>query len=434
MFKKIVTLILFFLLQFFVLDVKANKIFVYLNFKNYKHIKGWIKLEKVYIKKNNFNYNLVKNFTIKITPPGQYFLGYTEISPGKAKIFFKIKSINFSIKTKKFKSLLKVPLTIEESKEPILIFLELDLEKSFKKGIFYPALTVKSFSNIKAIQLIIALDKYNQGFWIVNSVSNRVVGFKKLNCSPDYMEKGLDNNIYLVCRNKLEILDYPDFQIENLVPIGSGNEFNYLIVGGNKLLLISYEDQKIAMLDLDSGGVLGEKYFTQLPISGAYIAKVNGFLVGTQDGKVHFFSLALENLGEVSLAGVPETILGYKDKVFIGDNQGWITIYKIPSFQRIEKLKVCDFVEDLKLCKDKIVVSCKDGKLAYFYPEEPQIVDYIDTESLLGRLAFNPYQNLIYVIAKNDDNNKILIINNFDFKKEGEIPLGGPVNEIVSLP
>jgi len=433
MFKRVVILLLFLLLEIFVVNTKAIEVFVYLNLKNYKNIKGWIKFEEVYIKRGKFNYVLGKNFTIKIVSPGQYFLGSTELSSGSAKLVFKIKSLYFSKKLKKFSNLLEIPLVIKKSKNPILIFTELDLERSFKNGCFCPVFTVKNLIQKKGIQLVVALDKYNQGLWIINSVSNRVVSFKKLNCSPEYMEKGLDNNVYVICKNKLEVLNYPDFQLENLIPIGSGNEFNYLVLGEDRLLLISYEDQKIVMLDLKNGEVIGEKFFMQIPISAAYVPKLKGFLVGTQDGKVHFFNISLEKLGEVSLAGIPEVILGYKDKVFIGDNQGWITIYKIPSFQRIGKLKVCDFVEDLKLCKDKVVVSCNDGEVAYFYPEELQIVDSILTNFSLGRLAFNPYQNLIYVVTKGKKS-KILIIDNFNFKKEGEIYLGGPIDEIVSLP
>jgi len=439
--KKSLIFLIFFL--FFKINlVFPLKIHLFCNMENFYHIKAKLEIEKIIFQNGAYQYlvNLKqKNITFQKNF-GQVYLGFVEVPKGILEFILYFKKVSLNGKEikidPKYKTY-KFYLDLTKIKRKILLlFINWNVAQSFKNGKFIPALGY-SFGHKPRIQeILLALDKENEGLWVIDSALNRVIYFIEIKGKPEYLVSSWDRSeVYVLCSKDktIKVINSKTLNIERVFSVSPLNKPEFMDVDKNgNGVIISQSDRKIALFDFIKGNILNLQYVEFEPGYICYIPQIQNYFISSSENAIYIFDDRLNRIKRLDIPLTPISIFTDKERVYVSDVNGGISIYSLPSLSFEGRLNICSRVLRGLLVKDKIYLTCNDGYIPYFYKGQRNINEFIEGKAPFYALSYSFYKKWLY--AGSDKKNLIAVIDVYNDKIKGYIHLGGPVYEMVALP
>ena len=439
--KKSLIFLIFFL--FFKVNlVFSLKIHLFCNMENFHHIKANLQIEKIIFQDEVSQYlvelkqkNIIfqKNF-------GQVYLGFVEVPKDILEfiLYFKKVSLNgkkieIDPKYKTYKFYLDLTRT---KRKILLLFINWNVAQSFKNGKFIPALSY-SFGHKPRIQeILLALDKENEGLWVIDSALNRVIYFIEIKGKPEYLVSSWDRSeVYILCSKDktIKVINSKTLNIERIFSVSPLNKPEFMDVDKNgNGVIVSQSDRKIALFDFTKGNILNLQYVEFEPGYICYIPQIQSYFISSSENAIYIFDDKLNRIKRLDILLTAVSIFTDGEKVYVSDVNGGISIYSLPLFSFEGRLNVCSLVLRGLLVRDKIYLTCDDGYIPYFYKGQRNISEFIEGKAPFYALSYSSYKKWLY--ASSDKKNLIAVIDVYNDKIKGYVHLGGPVYEMVALP
>jgi len=301
-----------------------------------------------------------------------------------------------------------------------------------KNGKLNVNLKCTSPAGFKGFNLILGRDEDHKVIWVIDKNKDAVVFVKPLNFEPLEIKKSSSGSIYVLGSRRLILIDPHNLEVESVIPIPALESATYFTLEKGNILVLSSFDKKLILIDGTDGSLLVQKWLNLTPIKSFFDPNSNEVFVLTKEGSVLVYDLNLNLISNFKLSGYPVALTRDDEKLYVGDSLGWISIYDVNNFELIRKLKVCNEVEDLKkLNQDTVLVLCKKGTLVFLNTNN----------DLLFQRVHYPYDFCSFVVDGTSGdvyistfNKKVLVIDSLGTQKKAEIPVGGVINEMVSLP
>ena len=439
--KKSLIFLIFFL--FFKVNlVFSLKIHLFCNMENFHHIKANLQIEKIIFQDEVSQYlvelkqkNIIfqKNF-------GQVYLGFVEVPKDILEfiLYFKKVSLNgkkieIDPKYKTYKFYLDLTRT---KRKILLLFINWNVAQSFKNGKFIPALSY-SFGHKPRIQeILLALDKENEGLWVIDSALNRVIYFIEIKGKPEYLVSSWDRSeVYILCSKDktIKVINSKTLNIERIFSVSPLNKPEFMDVDKNgNGVIVSQSDRKIALFDFTKGNILNLQYVEFEPGYICYIPQIQSYFISSSENAIYIFDDKLNKIKRLDILLTAVSIFTDGEKVYVSDVNGGISIYSLPLFSFEGRLNVCSLVLRGLLVRDKIYLTCDDGYIPYFYKGQRNISEFIEGKAPFYALSYSSYKKWLY--ASSDKKNLIAVIDVYNDKIKGYIHLGGSAYEMVALP
>ncbi len=437
------SLIFLIFLIFFKINLAFSlKIHLFCNMENFHHIKANLEIEKIIFQNGAYQYlvNLKqKNITFQKNF-GQVYLGFVEVPKENLEFTLYLKKASVNGKEieidPKYK-IYKFYLDLTKTKRKILLlFINWNVAQSFKNGKFIPALSYSFGEKPRVEELLLALDKKNEGLWVIDSALNRVVYFIEVKGKPQYLVSNWDRSeVYVLCAKDktVKIINSKTLNIEKVFSVSPLNKPKFMDVDKNgNGVIVSQSDRKIALFDFTKGNILNLQYVEFEPGYICYIPQVQNYFISSSENAIYVFDDRLNRIKRLDTPLTPVSIFTDGENVYVSDVNGGISIYSLPSFSFEGRLNVCSLVLRGLLVRDKIYLTCDDGYIPYFYKGQRNINEFIEGKASFYALSYSSYKKWLY--AGSDKENLIAVIDVYNDKIKGYIHLGGPAYEMVALP
>jgi len=439
--KKSLIFLIFFL--FFKVNlVFPLKIHLFCNMENFHHIKANLQIEKIIFQDEVSQYLVElkqKNITFQKNF-GQIYLGFVEVPKDRLEFILYFKKVSLNGKEikidPKYKTY-KFYLDLTKIKRKILLlFINWNVAQNFKNGKFIPALGY-SFGHKPRIQeILLALDKENEGLWVIDSALNRVIYFIEIKGKPEYLVSSWDRSeVYVLCSKDktIKVINSKTLNIERVFSVSPLNKPEFMDVDKNgNGVIISQSDRKIALFDFIKGNILNLQYVEFEPGYICYIPQIQNYFISSSENAIYIFDDRLNRIKRLDIPLTPISIFTDKERVYVSDVNGGISIYSLPSLLFEGRLNICSRVLRGLLVRDKIYLTCDDGYIPYFYKGQRNINEFIEGRAPFYALSYSSYKKWLY--ASSDKKNLIAVIDVYNDKIKGYIHLGGPIYEMVALP
>jgi len=410
--------------------------------ENFHHIKTNLEIEKI-IFQDKISQYLVdlkqKNITFQKNF-GQVYLGSVEVPKGILEFILYFKKVSLNGKEikidPKYKTY-KFYLDLTKIKRKILLlFINWNVAQSFKNRKFIPALGY-SFGHKPRIQeILLALDKENEGLWVIDSALNRVVYFIEIKGKPEYLISSWDRSeVYILCSKDktIKVINSKTLNIERMFSVSPLNKPEFMDVDKNgNGVIVSQLDRKIALFDFTKGNILNLQYVEFEPGYICYIPQIQNYFISSSENAIYIFDDRLNRIKRLNISLTPISIFTDGEKVYVSDVNGGISMYSLSSLLFEGRLNVCSRVLRGLLVKNKIYLTCDDGYIPYFYKGQRNISEFIEGKAPFYALSYSSYKKWLY--ASSDKKNLIAVIDVYNDKIKGYIHLGGPIYEMVALP
>jgi len=410
--------------------------------ENFHHVKANLEIEKIIFQDKTSQYlvNLKqKNITFQKNF-GQVYLGFVEIPKGILEFILCFKKVSLNEKEikidPKYKTY-KFYLDLTKIKRKILLlFINWNVAQSFKNRKFIPALGY-SFGHKPRIQeVLLALDKENEGLWVIDSALNRVVYFIEIKGKPEYLVSSWDRSeIYVLCSKDktLKVINSKTLNIERVFSVSPLNKPEFMDVDKNRNgVIVSQLDRKIALFDFTKGDILNLQYVEFEPGYICYIPQIQNYFISSSENAIYVFDNRLNRIKRLDIPLTPISIFTDGERVYVSDVNGGISIYSLPFLSFEGRLNICSRVLRGLLVRDKIYLTCNDGYIPYFYKGQRNINEFIEGRAPFYALSYSSYKKWLY--ASSDKKNLIAVIDVYNDKIKGYVHLGGPAYEMVALP
>jgi len=439
--KKSLIFLIFFL--FFKVNlVFPLKIHLFCNMENFHHIKANLQIEKIIFQDEVSQYLVElkqKNITFQKNF-GQIYLGFVEVPKDRLEFILYFKKVSLNGKEikidPKYKTY-KFYLDLTKIKRRILLlFINWNVAQSFKNRKFIPALGY-SFGHKPRIQeILLALDKENEGLWVIDSALNRVVYFIEIKGKPEYLISSWDRSeVYILCSKDktIKVINSKTLNIERMFSVSPLNKPEFMDVDKNgNGVIVSQLDRKIALFDFTKGNILNLQYVEFEPGYICYIPQIQNYFISSSENAIYIFDDRLNRIKRLNISLTPISIFTDGEKVYVSDVNGGISMYSLSSLLFEGRLNVCSRVLRGLLVKNKIYLTCDDGYIPYFYKGQRNISEFIEGKAPFYALSYSSYKKWLY--ASSDKKNLIAVIDVYNDKIKGYIHLGGPIYEMVALP
>jgi len=439
--KKSLIFLIFFL--FFKVNlVFPLKIHLFCNMENFHHIKANLQIEKIIFQDEVSQYLVElkqKNITFQKNF-GQIYLGFVEVPKDRLEFILYFKKVSLNGKEikidPKYKTY-KFYLDLTKIKRKILLlFINWNVAQSFKNRKFIPALGY-SFGHKPRIQeILLALDKENEGLWVIDSALNRVVYFIEIKGKPEYLISSWDRSeVYILCSKDktIKVINSKTLNIERMFSVSPLNKPEFMDVDKNgNGVIVSQLDRKIALFDFTKGNILNLQYVEFEPGYICYIPQIQNYFISSSENAIYIFDDRLNRIKRLNISLTPISIFTDGEKVYVSDVNGGISMYSLSSLLFEGRLNVCSRVLRGLLVKNKIYLTCDDGYIPYFYKGQRNISEFIEGKAPFYALSYSSYKKWLY--ASSDKKNLIAVIDVYNDKIKGYIHLGGPIYEMVALP
>ncbi len=440
--KKI--LLIFIVIILFKINLAfALKIHLFCNIENSHHINASLELEKIIFKVNDFEYPInLKHKIIKTKANfGQVYLGSIELPKDRIEglnIYIKTAKVNGKkIEVKEKSKYLGLYVDLSKSKHRnLILFIVWDVSDSFRNGKFVPALSCYFAQKPRVEELLLALDKENEGIWVIDSAFNRVIYFIEIKGKPEYLISSQDKSeIYVLCSGDktIKVINSNTLNIERVFSIAPLENPTFMDIdrAGNGVV-VSTSDRKVALIDFTRGNVLDIKYVEFEPHYVCYIPQMQNYFISSSENAVYIFDNNLNRINRLNIPFIPISIFTDGDKIYISDTNGGVSIYSLPSFSFEGRINVCSLVWRGLVVRDKIYLTCEDGAIPYFYKGQRAPSGFIETKVPLYALSYSSYKEWLY--ASSYKKWLIAVVDVFNDRIRGYIELGGPVYEMVAIP
>jgi len=443
-YKKVLNIVILtlVLILFNVLKGYSEKIFFFLNLINYSDIKAELTLKSILVNSKGINTKLnLKHRLIKTWGNfGQYYLGSVEVSDKFIKLKIEVENVKINKKDLRLKNKnLFLPLSLKGCKQKkLVIFLGWDVKASLegKKPELKWNIYISKKPRIE--NLLLVLDKENEGIWMIDENYNRVLYFMEIKGRPVYMVKNPDTHeVYVLCSGDrtVKIINAKTLRIEKVFSIGNMLSPEIIVRGeDDKGIIISPQDRKIVLLNFETGSMEKIVYTGFEPEWGCYIPSIgNYFLLSSSENALYIYDSSLNLIDKKDFSFFPSIIFTDGEVLYAGDDSGNLFVLDPVSISVKGQISgICNGISRGKLVKDRIYVCCKDGNLFYFYKKQRYFYQVISGKGSFYEIAYFPSQEWIYVTAPEEE--KVAVVDYFKDDIRGYIELGGAGYEAVSLP
>ncbi len=294
-----------------------------------------------------------------------------------------------------------------------------------------------SFGHKPRIQeILLALDKENEGLWVIDSALNRVIYFIEIKGKPEYLVSSWDRSeVYILCSKDktIKVINSKTLNIERIFSVSPLNKPEFMDVDKNgNGVIVSQSDRKIALFDFTKGNILNLQYVEFEPGYICYIPQIQSYFISSSENAIYIFDDKLNRIKRLDILLTAVSIFTDGEKVYVSDVNGGISIYSLPLFSFEGRLNVCSLVLRGLLVRDKIYLTCDDGYIPYFYKGQRNISEFIEGKAPFYALSYSSYKKWLY--ASSDKKNLIAVIDVYNDKIKGYIHLGGSAYEMVALP
>ena len=434
MVKILITVVLFVGFSLKVVKAKCINTFVFLRTDLHKEsVKFKVKKVVIFDAQRNYLFNDKVLFFDSEKDFSQVFLGNACLPKSKRlKIKLEIDSLSFgNKKVNCFKKNVEGRIIFKNLKrEEAVLIVSLHFVK--KKNCWNGSLASFVPTGVNTIRLILGIDKKNQGLWVINTLENRVEWFKEVKGFPVYLSKG-KNGVYVVCKAErvLKVLDPRNLELQQKFFLGEFEDPEFLLIDGDKGLILSPADKQVGLIDLNTGQVISRKYIDYTPNYASLIKNLREYAVSTEEGKVLIFDEDLNLIKEITVSFTPKIVFSINDKLYVGEVTGEVDVFDLGTYALVDKLNVCrGRVNDVELVGNRVYLACSDGTLAYFYVSQPNFIEKEFFNQGIERLCYDPYNGGIYFSI----GNKVEVLDNLSGSITGEIQTGGDIYEMVDLP
>ncbi len=354
---------------------------------------------------------LLESTRIRPSPFGQTYLGFVEVPKGSyEKTVFEFEGGTYEVYLGGLK--------VRDAEEKLLLF-ELKREEGKTKLGFKPSTKPIPTKNLFALT--------RQGTaWVIRGDLKRVVYLFKV-CEGVEDADLYGERLYVLCGRKrvVEVVGTSLFRVEDVVPVGSAGEPEYIASGGRYFLVVVPRERTIFAFDAFSGSLVNSKRFN---FSLGRIRFFHGsyFVLAPVEGAVYRLDERLEE--RLVLNGVDPVDVAFDgDYVYVLERGGGLVLVRASDGRYLGRTEVCEEPERTEVVEEVVLVSCGEGKVVAFFKGHLGAFAEFEVERGISAITADVMEGWAYVAAKGG----VFVLDLSSQKTLGEIRLGGDPVEVV---